>query len=282
MKKIIVPDPKGLKEKKRRFIEGGVNSIHVLTDFDRTLTKAFVDGKSVPSIISRLRGGNYISLDYTEKANALAEQYRPIETDPDIPLEEKKEKMNEWWTKHFDLLIQSGLNRKHIKSIVNEGFIQLRDGAGSFLEILNKNKIPLIIISSGGLGYDSIKTFLQKNNRMYENIHIVSNSFKWDKSGKAIGINEPIIHVFNKDEQSLRSYSFYNLIKNRKNVLLLGDSLGDIGMVNGFDYTDLIKIGFLNEKIGENLEDFKNNFDVILLNDTNMGYVNKLMEEIIA
>jgi 5'-nucleotidase len=278
---IIIPDKKKLNNLKKEFHKEGVNKIHVLTDFDRTLTKAYVNGVKVPAIISRLRDGGYISKDYSEKAGALANYYHPIELDQKISLEEKKKKMYEWWTKHFDLLIKSGLNKKHIETIVNEGVVKFREGAKDFLEILNKKNIPLVIISSSGLGYESVEMFLEKNNCMYDNIHIISNSFKWDKDGNAIKVNEPIIHVFNKDEQSIKNYLVYNLIKDRKNIILLGDSLGDLGMITGSDYNHLIKVGFLNENVEENLELYGKNFDIVLTNDSDMNYLNKFMKEIV-
>ncbi len=281
IKNIVIPNEKKLNSLKKIFNKEGSDKIHVLTDFDRTLTKTYVNRKKIPSIISRLRDGRYISEGYSEKATDLANYYHPIETNPDISLTEKKKKMYEWWKKHFDLLIESGLNKKHIETIVDEGIIQFRKGAENFLEILSKNRIPLIIISSSGLGYDSIEIFLKKNKRMYDNIHIISNSFKWDKKGQAIGINKPIIHVFNKDEQSIKNYPVYNLIKNKKNVILIGDSLGDLGMITGFDYDNLIKIGFLNENIEENIKSFKENFEIVLTNDFDMNYINKLMKEIV-
>ncbi len=281
MENVVIPDENNLNILKKEFSKEGVNKIHILTDFDRTLTKAYVNGKKIPSIISRLRDGGYISQSYTEKATALADYYHPIELNPNISLSEKKKKMQEWWGKHFNLLIKSGLNKKHIESIVNEGVIQFRKGAENFLEILSKKKIPLIIISSSGLGYDSIEIFLKKNKCLYKNIHIISNSFKWDKKGNAVGINEPIIHVFNKDEQLIKDYPVYDLIKNRKNVILLGDSLGDLGMITGFDYDNLIKVGFLNENVEENLDLYGKNFDIILTDDSNMNYLNKFMREII-
>ena len=52
-------------------------------------------------------------------------------------------------------------------------------------------------------------------------------------------------------------------------------------MITGFDYDNLIKIGFLNEKVDENIEKYKENFDIILLNDTNINYVNELVKEIV-
>lgn len=282
MKNVVIPDEKKLNSLKKIFREEGINKIHVLADFDRTLTKAFVNGKKIPSITSRLRDGGYISKDYSEKSTTLANHYHPIEMNQNISMTEKKKEMKEWWTKHFELLIDSGLNKKHIESIVDEGIIQFRKGAENFLKTLNKNKIPLIIISSSGLGYDSIEIFLKKNKNMYDNIHIISNSFKWDKDGKAIGINEPIIHVFNKDEQSIKNYPVYDLIENRKNVILLGDSIGDLGMITGFNYDNLIKIGFLNDNIEENLELYQKHFDVVLTNDSDMAYVNELVGEIVG
>lgn len=281
-KNIIIPNPKNLDILKKEFSKDGADKIHVLTDFDRTLTKAYVNGIRVPAIISRLRDGGYISKDYTKKAGALADYYHPIELNPNISIEEKKKKMYEWWTKHFDLLIKSGLNKKHIKSIVNEGMIQFREGAEDFLDFLNDKNIPLIIISSGGLGYEPIEMLLEKKKKMYNNTHIISNSFKWDKNGKAIGVNEPIIHVFNKDEQSIKDYpTVYDLIKNKKNVILLGDSLGDLGMITGFNYNNIIKVGFLNENVEENLNLYGKNFDIILTDDSDMNYLNKFMKEIV-
>jgi hypothetical protein len=61
----------------------------------------------------------------------------------------------------------------------------------------------------------------------------------------------------------------------------LGDGVNDIDMIEGFDYDNLIKIGFLNENVEENLPEVKKNFDVIILNDGNMDFVNNLLKEIV-
>ncbi len=281
MKDIVVSDSEDLEKKKQAILRGGKDKIHVLADFDRTLTKAFSNDKKILSIISVLRDENYLGSEYSEKAKALANKYHPVEMDPAIPVEEKKEAMHEWWTQHFNLLIKSGLNKKHLEKVVENGNIQFREGTTEFLDFLHENKIPLIIMSSTGLGGDSISMYLEKQGRLYDNIHIVSNSYEWDSKGDAIGFKEPIIHVMNKDETAIKDYKVFDLIKDRKNVLLLGDSLGDVGMITGFDYDNLIKIGFVNEKIDENMKKYKENFDIILLNDTNFNYVNELVKEIV-
>jgi len=85
----------------------------------------------------------------------------------------------------------------------------------------------------------------------------------------------------NKDETVLKKFPFFKKIKDRKNVILLGDNLEDVGMAKGFGYENLIKIGFLNENVKENLRPYKQNFDVIILNDSPINHVNTLIREMI-
>jgi 5'-nucleotidase len=90
---------------------------------------------------------------------------------------------------------------------------------------LYDKKIPLLILSASGLGYDSIYYCLKHENKLYDNIDIISNDFVRDEDGKAIGVREPIIHSFNKDETVVKNFPIYEEIKDRKNILLLGDGL---------------------------------------------------------
>jgi len=281
MVETIIVDKKDLEEKKKVIKQRGAENFHVVSDFDRTLTKAFVNGIKTPSLISVLRDGDYISEDYAKKATELSDFYHPIELDINFPFEKKKEKMQEWWTKHFDLLIKSGLNKKHINQIIEEGKVEFRDGVKEFLDFLESKKIPLLIISSSCLGGDSIKIFLEKNKKKYDNIYIISNLYEWDEKGNAIGIKKPIIHVMNKNEIGVKNYPIFELIENRKNVLLLGDSIEDVGMVEGFDYNNLIKISFLNEDINKNLSAYKKQFDVVITGDGDFSFVNKLLKEVL-
>ena len=275
---IIMPNPEGLENIEKAILKAGSEKLYVLADFDGTLTRAFVNGKSRPSLISVLRDENYLAPGYSQKAKGLFAKYHPIEIDPAVPMEEKKKAMREWWTAHFNLLIESGLNKKDLESIVKSGKIRFREGVLEFLDLLKKFKIPLVILSSSGLGRDVIEMFLKENGGLYNNIHIVSNSYKWDKKGKAVGVNEPIIHCMNKDETMVQDFPAFKAIKGRKSVLLLGDSIGDVGMIAGFDYDNLIKVGFLNNETEKNLEEYKRNYDVLILNDGSMDYINKFLK----
>jgi len=266
-----------LEDLKQKIASDGKDKFHVVADFDGTLTKTYVNGKEIPSIISILRDGNYLTPDYSQKAHELYRKYHAIEIDQKISDEEKQRKMLEWWTLHFELLIKSGLNKKDLERVVESGGIQLRRGVLEFIDFLNQKNIPLIILSSSGLGTDTINLYLQNQGRLYPNVQVISNAFNWDKKGFATGVKKPIIHSFNKDETAIRNNPVFQNVRERKNVLLLGNSPGDTKMISGLDYETLIKIGFLNEKVTENLEEFKRRFHVVITEDGNFDYVNNLV-----
>ncbi len=279
MENIIISNPSKLNEKISKIKKEGKNKLHIVSDFDRTLTKGFVEGKKAMSTIALLRHGNYLTPDYPKKAFALFEEYHPIEIDTNIDIKYKCEKMTEWWSKHKQLLIDSKLNEKDVADVVLSYPKILREGVSDFLNNLYRHQIPLLIFSSGFGNF--IEKYLIQENKLTPNIHIISNIFEFDKNGFITNYKDKIIHVFNKSEVSITNKKYLNSISKRKNVILLGDSLGDAAMADGTDHEVIIKIGFLNEKVEESLNKYKENFDVIILNDGPMDYVNNLLQEII-
>lgn len=276
---IIVSNQKELEDKIKRISKQGKNKLHVVADFDRTLTKAFVKGQKSPTAIAQIREGKYLTPDYSPRAHKLFDIYHPIEISNEVDSKEKNEKMHEWWKKHFDLLIECGLNKKVIEEIVKKRGLKFRNGSLEFLSALHENNIPLIIMSAGP--GDMISEYLKQEERLYENISIVANMLIFDKNGRFIKVKEPIIHSLNKHETELKKLPVYKELLKRKNVLLLGDSLGDLGMIEGFDYDNLIRVGFLNENTDKNIEEFRKGYDVVILNDGKMDYVNKLLKKLI-
>ncbi|MBU3942926.1 hypothetical protein KKA24_02995 [Patescibacteria group bacterium] len=277
MENVIIVNQNKLEE----FKKSDINNIHVLADFDRTLTRAFVNGKKIASLISILRDENYLTPDYPKKAKTLFEKYHAIEMDFNISPEEKKEAMKEWWTKHFELLIASGLEKKDIEEAMKSNNLILRKGVEELLKILQTNNVPLIVLSSCGIGKESIISYLKHKELLLDNIYIISNSFNWSEDGKALSANEPVIHGMNKNQTNVNDFpEIFKEIKERKDVILLGDSLSDVDMITGFDYNNLIKIGFLNENVEENLERYKEVYDIIITNDSSIDFVNNLLKEI--
>merc|ERR1712058_214906 len=69
---------------------------------------------------------------------------------------------------------------------------------------------------------------------LFNNTSVVSNFLQFDKDGKIIGLStndDDMIHMYNKADVISRHVS-YNSDKSsqRKNVILMGDSLGDLDM----------------------------------------------------
>jgi cytosolic 5'-nucleotidase 3 len=280
MARIHIPNSGKIEDLKEEIGKDGYENLHILSDFDRTLTYGSVGGVKTPSIISMLRDGNHLTEDYAEKAHALFNHYHPIETDPNIPLSERKKAMREWWITHNRLLIQSGLKKSDLEDIVKNGHVEFRKGVPEFLDFLLERNIPLVILSASGCG-DAIQLYFQKIGKDTPNIHYVTNRFNWDKNGKAFSAKEPIIHSLNKDETVLKEIpDLYKIIKDRRNVILLGDSVGDLGMIEGFDYDHLIKVGFLNSEYNKFREDFRKHFDVVLEGDGDFDPVNQLIRDL--
>ncbi|OIO30573.1 hypothetical protein AUJ77_02055 [Candidatus Nomurabacteria bacterium CG1_02_43_90] len=278
---VIISNSQRVNTIKERIKKGGSIRLHVLTDFDRTLTTAFVDGKSVPSLISLLRDGNYLTPDYAKKAHALFNKYHPIEIDMAISHKEKEWAMEQWWRTHLQLLIDSGFNRSDLEKVVTGGGVKLREGFVSFVNILHAQNIPLVIMSSSGLGSESVALYLKQAGLLYDNVYIICNEYEWDEVGRAVGVREPIIHLLNKYEIAIQDYPIFEIVKDRKNVILLGDSIDDIGMVKGFAYENLLSVGFLNDTTNECLAYYTDVFDVVLTGDTSFDFPNQLLEEII-
>jgi cytosolic 5'-nucleotidase 3 len=275
---IIIKDLNRLEEIKKQMQQDGVEKLHIIADFDKTLTKAFVEGQASPSAIAQIRQGNYLPEEYSRRAHELFDTYHPIEVSTELEQSYKNEKMNEWWRKHFDLLIEYKISKQILNTVVKSKSLEFRTGALEFIDTLDKHSIPLVIMSAG-LG-DMIVGYLEQEGRMYDNVKVVSNFFEFDQEGFVLKPTEPIIHSLNKHEVVLHSFPFYKELEHRQNVLLLGDNLDDIGMIEGFDYKNLIKIGFLNDDVEKRLEFYNKVYDVIITDDGDMSEVQKLIEEL--
>lgn len=276
---IFIRDSKALEQKITKIKKDGVNQFHVISDFDRTLTPAFIQGKKPTTSFAQIREGGYLPNEYFEQAQALFHHYRPIEISDTMPLAEKKNHMKYWWEAHLSLIVKYGLTKSVIEDIINKRKIQFRPGAHEFISLLATHNIPILILSAG-IG-DIIKEFLRSEEALHPNLHIISNFFEFDGKGKAIKYISPITHTFNKNEGQIKQSPYHQQIEDRKNVLLLGDAFGDSSMLDGVNHETIIKIGFLNEDVERLKEKFSEEYDVLILNDGSMDYVNKLLKEII-
>lgn len=250
-------------------------------DFDGTIHKKYINGKQTPSIISILRNQDILNQDYSEKAKKLSDTYHPIEKDNSISSQEKISKMEEWWQKHIDLLIENKLSRENIRDISYHPLLVIREGISELFIFANENNIPIIIFSASGTGSDSIRFFLKRHNILFENVIIISNNFEY-KNDVIKNIIPPIIHALNKNESILNFFpEIQQLILKKKSVLLIGDSINDVSMVENKNHTNIVRVGLLNELDPEKKNDvlllFQKKFDLVIENDGSLEPVYKTL-----
>ena len=58
------------------------------------------------------------------------------------------------------------------------------------------------------------------------------------------------------------------MIKNKEYRIVIGDLIEDIKMAGNYPDDKLIKIGFLNQNVNENLEKYKEKFDIVLTKES--------------
>ncbi len=284
MRKIIYSDKKDFLNKIENIKKDWIEKLHILTDFDRTLTKAFSSSENKRwKLVSVFKENSlWFSKDFCKLEQEIYNKYYPLEKNPDLSLEKKNKYMVEWWTKIFELFISFWLTKEKIKNSVLNSKIDFRDWVEYFCKNLDKNNIPLIVISASWLGDFWVKYFFEKQKINFKNIEIISNAFIWDNSWKAIWYKKPIIHSFNKSETVLKNNKeIYSKIENRKNVILLWDSLWDHHMIDWFNYINLIKIWFLNDNEDKLLEEYKKRYDISITWDWDFSFINNILKEII-
>merc|ERR1712117_38192 len=104
-----------------------------------------------------------------------------------------------------------------------------------------------------------------------------------DTEGNVTGIAGDMVHIFNKNESAVHDSPYFKKLEGRKNIVLMGDSLGDLQMAQGVpDQEALLKIGFLNDRTGHQtrLEKYMEAFDIVLVDDQTMDVANWLLNKI--
>ncbi|MBD3362622.1 hypothetical protein GF362_02790 [Candidatus Dojkabacteria bacterium] len=278
MANIVISKPNKFKHKVEQFIKDGKDNLHIISDCDRTLTKCVIDGVNMPALIQMISLQESFNCDYSKKAEALFKKYHPLELDDKISQERKNEYMHEWWSKHYALLIKCGLNRTIIERIISKYEDVFRKYVLEFLSLLNQNEVPLLIFSSG-LG-DLITGFLEKEESLYQNITIVSNFFNFNNKDEVIGLKSEIVHVFNKFDIKKHASEYIKKTKERTNIILIGDSMGDLRMTEQLEFENIIRIGFLNEDVDKKIKKYEEEYDLVLFQNSSFKPILSLLKQI--
>lgn len=245
-----------IEDKVKKYIPiKDLSNLYVVADFDRTITNG--SSKTSWSILSE---SPLVPKEYKKERQEFYDYYRPIEIDESLDYEYKSSKMKEWYEKHISLFVKYKITEEIFKNAATDlRIMEFRHGAKEFIKFLNDNNIPLIIISAG-IG-NFIETFLHLNNCYYKNIYVSSNKIIF-KNGIAVGVDKNIIHSLNKNEVSLPD-NIKDKLASRKNVLLLGDQISDLRMVDKDKHDIVYTNCFLCEENKKELDKIRKEFDIV-------------------
>ncbi|XP_069547924.1 7-methylguanosine phosphate-specific 5'-nucleotidase-like [Brachyistius frenatus] len=254
-------------------------SLQVISDFDMTLTRFAHNGKRVPTTHNILDNRLLINEDCTKKMRELWNTYYPIEIDAGRSADEKLPFMVEWWTNVHELLIEQKIRKDMLAQAVRESSAMLRDDCKVFFDRLAEHQVPLLIFSAG-VG-DILEEVIRQNHVFHPNVHIISNYMDFDHTGALRAFKGQLIHTFNKREGALTHAAALGELQGRPNVLLLGDSLGDLTMADGVpEPQNILTVGFLNDQVDERKESYLNSFDIVLVKDETMEVPNGILRYI--
>ena len=288
---ILIPDPASFITKRQQLIRDGPGALQLISDFDHTLS-SFASHSSHGT----LEHSSQLPVDYMPKVQALFDHYYPIEMDHSITRQRKEAAMVEWWEAAHALLLHYRFNRSFITAAVQQAVQQdkltYRPAATSVIRYCHAHDVPLLVFSAG-LG-DTIEEFMRQTGTYLSNVDVVSNFMRFDDDGTLVAFQPDLIHSLNKNYQHVlrqrrergsgeRVVSELHATQ-RRNVILLGDSVGDVQMSVGLDDASVIlRVGWLNGAWpveAEKLAKYEAVYDVLVGNNGGMECVLELLEMI--
>jgi len=255
----------------------------VITDFDATVTKHHVNGTRCLSSSGVLNRSPLLPPDNKAAFIRLFEKYYPIEICLEMSEEEKFGHMVDWYKQARANMMSCGIKEDMIKKSIELSTIQLRDNVQDTFRMLHRHQIPVLVFSAG-IG-NVIEELLRKYGILYPNVEIISNFMEFNaKDGALLGYKDLMVHPLNKNEAVLGDENKYFMdLSHRDNAILMGDHTSDVQMSRGMPHTDsILKIGFLNDKISERLSRFMDVFDIVLIDDQSMDFVNQLLRVLLS
>lgn len=280
-----------LKKKIKEF-QKNKSSLKIISDFDYTLTQKYhsIHG-NLYSSYAILNYSSAVSEKFKKTSKALFRKYSPIENDATIDFETRDKMIKEWFMDDLNLMLSEKITKSDFKNMVrqSEKKFFFRYGILEMFEILFHNNIPIYIISGGikEIIEETLRLLLPHYDSMVEKnmIHIISNSFEFDQNGVMIGLKEPFVYTFNKGEVLKELFKDVQ----HENLILMGDHINDTDSIKYLNYINEIKIGFINYKedtLKEQLDKLKDNYqqhyDVSIINDGNLSFVNNLLKVILG
>lgn len=265
----------------------GSSALSIMADFDFTITKRWQDKNfknQCPSTYGVIKRSPLIEKSFASKMNELFNKYWPIETDPNMTVMEKTPHIQKWILSEIALMVECELTKNKLEMMLESNGLIQREGFAQLCKTIEGHGMPLII-STAGLA-DVVRGAMLRWHLLTDNVAIIGNWFSWDEGevGVVTGFKGDLVHTLNK-ETSMRKFfdriedetemsgEERQIVRPRQNVVLLGDSLGDVRMTFDLKFlSHILTIGFLNDaKPDSKMDAYLKNYDIVLVNDDTMN-----------
>ncbi|XP_026699623.1 cytosolic 5'-nucleotidase 3A [Athene cunicularia] len=245
-KTVHIKDPGRVEEIICGLIKGGAAKLQIITDFDMTLSRFSCNGKRCPTCHSEYFFFFFFNMD---------------------------------WFVH-SLLVFLHFNFLSNLYVLITICVKIREGYENFFDKLSEHNIPVFIFSAG-IG-DILEEVIHQAGVYHSNVKVVSNFMDFDENGILKGFKGELIHVYNKHDGALKNTEYFKQLKDNSNIILLGDSQGDLSMADGVANVEhILKIGYLNDKVDELLEKYMDSYDIVLVKDESLEVANSILQKIL-
>jgi len=287
---VVISRPEEFAAKRAAMVAAGADKLQVIADFDRTISAFRCSSGELCHASHQLLEScvGFDHADFAPKMDAINAKYFALEVDPYLTAEARAGYMLEWWHQAHELLLQQSIRKQAIDDAVARarasGRLELRRGATELLHQLSNLQVPCLIFSAG-LRETIAATLRAEQLAELPGHALIGNDMKFDDTGLLVAFGDDTITSSNKNYSHVHSMepAFHAAAVARRNVILLGDNLGDADMAQGMeDIQCILRIGLLHDHVQERMEQFKAAFDVVLLNDAPMDFVRELVEAIAA
>lgn len=249
-----------------------------IVDFDWTLSGYNNNGASKVCKTSYgvLTSSPLIDEKYRLGAAEIKDKYFPFERDHSLSLEVRSEYMVKWWNEIHVYMIECGFSQHlvedSIRIAIEQNDMFLRAGSAEYLRALNASRTPVLIMSAGL--HQTVETTLRTMGVLYPDAEVCANMMHFRADGSIESFSPVMpIHSCNKSFNAVEASSGFRrqcVERQSPNVLVVGDSMGDINMSHGLTPVgQRLNIGFVNADFDKRTPEFMSVYDAVILNDGN-------------
>ena len=129
-------------------LRSGAASLHIISDFDRTMTKYYTqDGARSPSSHAVLMRSPNTTPEFKARSDELYHRYYPMEIDPNLDRAIKAKAMETWWTEAHRVIVDAQITTADIANMVRATPVVFRSGCSELVEACTELGIPLLVRS---------------------------------------------------------------------------------------------------------------------------------------